>query len=375
MNAVRLSERALQIGGTEIEREIAQLKILAARNPERNYVLTPDHPPLVLRLAELKGVPLAEVGAQATFSISDLWNDRHRVTVIVACYNYGHFLDEAVTSVLAQSYRPDEIILSDDASLDDSAEIMRSYAERYPDLIRLNLLEQNRGIQEHFNGVIRLASGDIVMILGADNRIPADYVERLFSKLALDDSLGVAYTDFALFGGRARHDYDRMPEGFRGEKLPGGVFCTDFPQYDDRSQRLLDEGVNFIHGSSMYRKQAFVAVGGYGSRKDGPEDMNFFRAILSEGYSAAKVSEVLLEYRQHSAEQANYQFSYFGELQRLREERRFQLEEIARLRDENHVLIRENHELARSAEDLRHSRSYRLGSVLLAPLRALRRSN
>lgn len=373
MESVRLSDRALGLGGAEIERELVQLKILAAREPAQELALAGDQPRFALRLAALKGVPIAEGADPGTSAVPELWNDRHRVTVVVACYNYAHFLDEAVASVLAQSYRPDEVILSDDASLDHSAEIMRSYAERHPGFVRLNLLEQNQGIQEHFNGVVRQASGDLVMILGADNRIPANYVENLFTTLALDDSLGVAYTDFALFGGRARHDYERMPEPFRGERLPGGVFCTNFPEYDAAAKRLLDEGTNFIHGSSMYRKRAFDAVGGYGTRKDGPEDMNFFRAILSEGYSASKAGATLLEYRQHSAEQANYQFSYFGELQRLREERKSHLAEVARLCEENENLIRENRALAASVDSLRDSRSYRLGRTLLAPFGRMRR--
>jgi glycosyltransferase involved in cell wall biosynthesis len=368
---VQVSKAAIKAGPSMIERELAQLKILNNMNTEVAYSLSSEHHSDLIALAQARGLRIAAISSEESIDIAVLWGDRLRVSLIIACYNYGHFLDEAVESVLAQSYLPDEIILSDDASTDDSAEIMKKYSARYPERMILNLNENNLGIQRHFNQVVNRTSGDLIIILGADNRIPSNYVESLLSLMSTDERIGVAYTDFALFGGRAKLDYERMIEQFRGARLPSGVFITNFPDYDEHSKVLLSQGNNFIHGSSMYRKSAFDLVNGYENRNDGPEDLSFFQAILSSGLTAKKARDTFLEYRQHSADQANYQFSYFGELKRLR----LEIQEMAALQLECDRLQDELSQVHAGLTELRNSRSFKIGRLLLAPARVFLKKN
>lgn len=392
MSTVRVSEEAISGGATAIERELIQLRVIADKPGSGAIEIAPDQDAEVLRLARWRGFTIAKAQSEATTTVLELWKDMPRVTAIIACHNYGHYLDEAIRSLLSQSYLPDEIILSDDASTDDSPEIMKSYEAMYPELIRLNLNEKNLGIQVHFNEVVGKSRGDLVVIIGADNRVPVNYIEEQFVALASDETVGLAYTDFALFGGRAKNDYDRMLPAFRGDKLPNGVYLSNFPEYDLASQQLLREGHNFIHGSSMYRRSVFDEVGGYIDRKDGPEDMSLFQAMLGTGTKAQKVHGTVLEYRQHSAEQANYQFSYFGELQRLREEHvvfeSLKLEHaalntsISALQQDFNHLVQEHQavvndrdalraevvSLSALVQDLRESLSFRLGNSVVAPI-------
>lgn len=387
MTVVNVSEAAIAGGAPQIERELVQLAVLSSFSNGNDLSLSHEHPEDILQLARWRGLRIAL--QPSSESIDHLWGKGRRVTAIIACHNYGHFLDEAVRSLLGQSYLPDEIILSDDASDDDSPEVMRAYAQKYPDLIRLNLNETNQGIQSHFNKVVGMATGDFIVIIGADNRVPANYIESQFSVLAADETVGLAYTDFALFGGRAKNDYDRMRPDFRGERLANGVYLSDFPEYSEQSAALLSDGHNFIHGSTMYRKTAWKRVGGYIDRESGPEDMTLFQNILSMGLSAKKVSSTVLEYRQHSAEQANYQFSYFGEMQRLREDRiaHVQLQEshtlllaqMAELRADYQRLEQSNRELSETLRSVRASSSFRVGNRIVTPVSrlvgALRRRN
>ncbi len=62
---------------------------------------------------------------------------------------------------------------------------------------------------------------------------------------------------------------------------------------------------NFIHGSSLYRRATFVKVGGYLKKGRRPEDSDLFTRMLETGLQAIRCAEPLLEYRQHSADQAN----------------------------------------------------------------------
>jgi cellulose synthase/poly-beta-1,6-N-acetylglucosamine synthase-like glycosyltransferase len=136
---------------------------------------------------------------------------RATITVIIASYNYGAFLVEAIESVLRQTRLPDEILISDDASTENTFEIAEFYQSQYPHLIRINQNETNLGIVAHFNKVVALTSGDYITILGADNRYLSDYVEKTAAVLDLNDDVAIAYTDFALFGKRASVVYTNFP--------------------------------------------------------------------------------------------------------------------------------------------------------------------
>lgn len=288
-----------------------------------------------------------------------------KITVIITSYNYGHYLPEAIDSVLNQIYMPDEIILSDDASTDLTPEIMQHYAKQYPDLIKVNINKENMGIEAHFNKVVAMAKGDYICILGADNRMPAHYIKEQLMKIKSDPKIGVVYTDFALFGNRAKNVFDNFFNDFKGHQVAPDTYTIIFPDFNDKSKKILDSGMNFIHGSSMYRKEAFNAVGGYGTRAGVAEDQQFFSKILNNGWLAVKAKNVFLEYRQHSQDQANMQFSYFSELKYLREMTRIQSIDYKALLDDNKRLESLYNNAIKSS-------AYRVGMVITWPLRLLK---
>ena len=245
--------------------------------------------------------------------LEDTRLDKSRVTVIVANYNYGAYLPEAMESVLRQSVPPDEIILIDDASTDGSQEV----ALRYQGSARVVLNEQNLGIVGNFNKAVSLATGDFIAFLGADNRMRSDYVERCKAALDRNADAAIAYTDMAIFGGRAAEIAQRVGAeqiGFSAsERWP--VFYWQFPDPTPETLAAM-ETRNFIHGSSMYRRKAFDQVGGY-TESTSPEDHHLFRRMLAQGWKAVHMNEALIEYRQHSNSQANTVLGLQMEVARL----------------------------------------------------------
>ncbi len=223
------------------------------------------------------------------------------VSLIIANYNYGRFAAEAIESALHQTVLPEEILFIDDCSVDNSMEI----AERYKDRIRIVRNERNLGIVANFNKAVSLTNGEYICFLGADNRLRSDYVEKC--KLALDThpEAAIAYTDVALFGPRAEVLAQRV--GATSAAGTADVFLWRFVDFTEETRRSLAQN-NFIHGSSMYRRKAFEQVGGY---KDsaGPEDHHLFVRMVNAGWSAVHCAEFLLEYRQHSGDQANTQLN------------------------------------------------------------------
>lgn len=252
---------------------------------------------------------------------------RTRVSLIVACYNYGRYLPEAMESVLAQTVPPDEIILIDDASTDGSAEV----AARYRDVARVVVNERNLGIVDNFNKAVGLASGDYIAFLGADNRLRSDYVERCRAALDRDDAVAVAYTDMVIFGHRAADLAARVGAvplaSSRLEKWP--VYAWEFPEPTAEVRARLHER-NFMHGSSMYRRVAFDQAGGYRASA-GPEDHHLFARMLAAGWQAVRVGAPLVEYRQHSTDQANTLLGLQLELVRLQKVERLRHAEAAAL--------------------------------------------
>lgn len=90
------------------------------------------------------------------------------VSVIIPVYNDEKYLERTLESVLAQSYRPIEIVLVDDQSKDGSAEIIKKYQETHPEIVYY-LQEQNMGAGHARNKALELARGQYVAFLDADD--------------------------------------------------------------------------------------------------------------------------------------------------------------------------------------------------------------
>lgn len=253
------------------------------------------------------------------------------VSVIIACYNYGTYLIEAVESVLRQTLPPLEILISDDASTDDTPVIMEMLAKRYGDKLRLNRNEKNLGIVAHFNKVLPMTSGDYVCILGADNRFRSDYLECTVGVLDANPDAAIAYTDFALFGERADVVAADLSQQYPVKTNGDGFHIVEFPEFNEQTRQTLLLKKNFIHGSSLFRRRAFEQVGGY-AKNDGPEDWFLFQRMVAAGWAAVRSPHPLLAYRQHSRDQANIRLMSEVTLSCYREEYQRLEKEIARIK-------------------------------------------
>ncbi|HEX7018107.1 MAG TPA: glycosyltransferase, partial [Patescibacteria group bacterium] len=226
------------------------------------------------------------------------------IGVIIPSYNYGTFLVEAIESVLRQTRPVDEILISDDASTDNTQEIALEYVKAYPNLIKYNRNSKNLGVVAHFNKAVKLLNTDYICLLGADNRFRSDYIEKTSLLLDQDAHRGVAYTDFAWFGPKAAEMFSYVPPDRQGPIIHNHYFVVQFPEFTDKTKATLKKA-NFIHGSSLFRKDAWLEVGGYQQKATMAEDQHLFSRMIDRGWTAKRVPEPVLEYRQHSLEQVN----------------------------------------------------------------------
>lgn len=92
------------------------------------------------------------------------------ISVVVITYNQEKSIARCLESVLGQQCAmPFEIVLADDASSDGTAEICRAYAERYPDRIRLEVNESNKGIVDNYFDCVRRCRGEFLMDCAGDD--------------------------------------------------------------------------------------------------------------------------------------------------------------------------------------------------------------
>jgi glycosyltransferase involved in cell wall biosynthesis len=114
------------------------------------------------------------------------------VSVIVPCYNYGHFLEDCVRSVLAQEGVDVELLIVDDCSTDASAETAHRLAAR-DDRIELRRHSSNAGLIATANEGLEWAQGDLVMLLSADDMLAPGALERAATVMREHPNVGLVY--------------------------------------------------------------------------------------------------------------------------------------------------------------------------------------
>jgi len=123
--------------------------------------------------------------------------DKPIITFAIVAYNQERFIREAIEGAFSQTYSPLEIILSDDCSTDHTFEIIKELADAYqgPHTIILNRNDKNLGIGAHFNRVMELARGDLVVGSAGDDISVPYRVERIYQ--AYESTKGIAKSIFS----------------------------------------------------------------------------------------------------------------------------------------------------------------------------------
>ena len=198
------------------------------------------------------------------------------VTVVIPTYQHARFLGEAIDSVLAQTARPDEIIVVDDGSTDRPDEVVA----RYPG-VRL-IRQENRGLAAARNTGWRAGSKPYVTFLDADDWLRPEALEVGLDQLERHPSAAFnygAYTDLYWPSGRV------SPVPFR--PVPKDAFAA-----------ILRVNPIGMHGTVLYRQTALEAVGGFAEELAASEDYELYLRLAAR-FPVACCPEVLADYRQH----------------------------------------------------------------------------
>jgi glycosyltransferase involved in cell wall biosynthesis len=113
------------------------------------------------------------------------------VSIIVASYNYGRYIGRTLQSILDQTIQDFEIIVVDDASTDDSQEIVRSFGDAR---IRLFVNEKNIGVVATYNRAVSLAQGEFLAYCDSDDWIEPRKIEEQIAYIRLNPGVDIVTT-------------------------------------------------------------------------------------------------------------------------------------------------------------------------------------
>jgi glycosyltransferase involved in cell wall biosynthesis len=126
------------------------------------------------------------------------------VSIGMPVYNGGHYLRQAVESLLNQSFKDFELIVSDNASQDDTQDVIKSYQRTDP-RVRYYRYPRNVGAIRNFNRLVELASGDYFMWAAHDDFWEPAYIERCLEVLERDSPVVLCYTATNFVDESGRH--------------------------------------------------------------------------------------------------------------------------------------------------------------------------
>ncbi|MDV6227809.1 glycosyltransferase [Nitratireductor aquimarinus] len=200
-----------------------------------------------------------------------------RVTVIIPLYNYEKYIEEALDSVAKQTLPDLDLVVVDDCSTDESAQVAEKWIDQHSSRFNRAILVRhtvNSGLGNSRNTAFDVADTPYVMCLDADNRLRSDCCARLLETMELEGA-SFAYSSIQKFG-----DAD----GLMGDSpyLPASLVPG-----------------NYIDAMAMVSKEAWAYVGGYPAHRMGWQDFHFWCRITDRGLHGVHVPTVLSDYRVH----------------------------------------------------------------------------
>ena len=233
-------------------------------------------------------------------------SDEHRwetlmgleASVVIPCYNAERFLAEAIESALAQTRPVHEIIVADDCSTDDSAEITRRYGVRY---VRTPC---NQGPAAARNLGAAAATGELVAWLDADDRWEPQHCEIVIGLLDQFPEAANAFAAVRLFG---TQENVWCPHSWLPEGQPFDAFWPSF-------RRTIVPQM-----TAITRKSAFQAVGGYDPTRPigGAEDYDLWLR-MARRFPFVCTHAVTCNYRWHDSQLSGNQARQLRDIYRCR---------------------------------------------------------
>ena len=206
-------------------------------------------------------------------------NVNPKVSVIMSVYNGAKYLDQAIDSILNQTFSFFEFLIIDDLSTDSSLSMISAFAAK-DSRIKIIKNNENIGLTKSLNKAIREAKGEYLARIDADD---LSYPDRLTEQVAFLDN----NKSFALVGSWAEIIDDQ-----------NAVLRTvEYPVESNSLKKVLIKYNPFFHSSIMIRKSVLDDVGLYNETYKFAQDYELYFRIAKK-YNIANIPAVLIKYRE-----------------------------------------------------------------------------
>lgn len=204
-------------------------------------------------------------------------------SVLMPAFNYGHFVGEAIDSVLNQTFGDFELIVVDSGSSDHTWDVIASYDD--PRLISFHT--EWESLTQGLSRALNRASGTWVTNLNADDRFLPNALERVHSRVRNDTSVGVLGVHLRTIDAEGHTLDDRLTE----------AWVNTVRDLNNPEAWIWH---NYLTGCAFIRRSTLIDVGGYGDL-DTILDWDLWVRALAAGQRIDVLPEVLWEWRRHGA--------------------------------------------------------------------------
>ena len=199
------------------------------------------------------------------------------ISVYITNSNYGKYLEKSIQSVLKQTYKFIEIIIIDDASTDNSKEILEKYKKNKNIAIIYN--KKKKGLVRTANIAIKASNGDFFLRLDADDYLHSNAIKTMYRKIKKHPDVALVFCDFYNFNDGSKK----------------------FSRYSYKTKKNFDIQDNPAHGAcSLISKKIFKKIGCYNNEWDRQDGYYIWLAFLLNNYRIIHCKKPLFFYRKHN---------------------------------------------------------------------------
>jgi glycosyltransferase involved in cell wall biosynthesis len=213
--------------------------------------------------------------------------DGSSVTVGIPTFNRAGLLREAIESVLGQTYRDFRLIVSDNASTDDTHEVVASLSDPRLEYFRV---DKNIGMIENFNRLIALTQTEFLMLLPDDDRLYPDYLGSVVEVLERNPRVGAVHTGF-----------DEIDIDSRVQNCAASYVKSSHPCMVELGRVFLERSMTstaILFSSTTYRTHAIREAGGMRTREEPFADVPLSMRI-AQNWDIAYLDRPLVAFRVH----------------------------------------------------------------------------
>jgi glycosyltransferase involved in cell wall biosynthesis len=216
-----------------------------------------------------------------------------RVSIVVPNYNYARYLDERLQTLLNQTFSDFELIITDDASTDDSRMVIERYT--HDPRVRAIYFDRNSGsAYPRWNDAARQCRGEYLLFAGADDKCEPAFLERLVGVLDANPNVGLAYAQVWITDADGKRLFEKQywnrPEHWAADYVNDGR---------DECRTYMSMHCTIPTASSvLMRRSLFEAVGPFDVSLPLCADWLLY-ARIAQRSDIAYVAEPLVDFRTH----------------------------------------------------------------------------